>query len=128
MRVIREILTWSRAGPESRAAVEDCHRAGIVVHMLTGDHPSTATAIAREVGIIPDCDVARLPRHTVVTAVEFDKLSDDEVDAMEELPRVIGRCSPETKVRMIEALHRRKKFAAMSESTALGLLVLCGRR
>ena len=34
---------------------------------------------------------------------------------MEELPRVIGRCSPETKVRMIEAHHRRKKFAAMSE-------------
>ena len=85
------------------------------MHMLTGDHPSTATAIAREVGIIPDRDVARLPRHTVVTAVEFDKLSDEEVDAMDELPRVIGRCSPETKVRMIEALHRRKRFAAMSE-------------
>ena len=41
--------------------------------------------------------------------------SDEEVDAMDEMPRVIGRCSPETKVRMIEALHRRKRFAAMSE-------------
>ncbi len=104
-----------RVGPESRLAVEDCGRAGIVVHMLTGDHPSTATAIAKEIGIIGDEDVAHMPKHTVVTASEFDKLSDGEIDEMEELPKVIGRCSPETKVRMIEALHRRKRFAAMSE-------------
>ena len=102
-------------GPESRPAVEDCRRAGIVVHMLTGDYPSTAMAIAREIGIIGDEDVARMPRYTVITASEFDKLSDEEIDQMDELPRVIGRCSPETKVRMIEALHRRKRFAAMSE-------------
>ncbi|KAI1792005.1 Na(+)/Li(+)-exporting P-type ATPase [Ganoderma leucocontextum] len=100
--------------PESRLAVEECRRAGIVVHMLTGDHPSTATAIAKEIGIIEDKDVARMPKHTVVTASEFDRLSDGEIDEMEELPRVIGRCSPETKVRMIEALHRRKRFAAMT--------------
>ena len=90
-----------------------------MVHMLTGDHPSTATAIAKEIGIIEDKDVALMPKYTVVTATEFDKLSDEEVDKMEELPRVIGRCSPETKVRMIEALHRRKRFAAMSESTTV---------
>ena len=83
--------------------------------MLTGDHPSTATAIAKEIGIIGDIDVARMPRYTVVTASEFDKLSDKEIDQMEELPKVIGRCSPETKVRMIEALHKRKRFATMSE-------------
>ncbi|PIL31052.1 transporter [Ganoderma sinense ZZ0214-1] len=100
--------------PESRLAVEDCRRAGIVVHMLTGDHPSTATAIAKEIGIVEDKDVACMPKHTVATASEFDGLSDGEVDKMEELPRVIGRCSPETKVRMIEALHRRKRFAAMT--------------
>ena len=103
-----------RTGPESGAAVADCRRAGIVVHMLTGDHPSTATAIAKEIGIIEDKDVALMPKHTVVTASEFDRLSDEEIDRMGELPRVIGRCSPETKVRMIEALHRRRKFAAMS--------------
>ncbi|KAH9930427.1 sodium transport ATPase [Epithele typhae] len=100
--------------PESAPAVEDCKRAGIVVHMLTGDHPSTATAIAREIGIIPHGDLAKLPKGTVVAASDFDRLSDEEVDQMEELPRVIGRCSPETKVRMIEALHRRKRFAAMT--------------
>lgn len=102
------------AGPESKESVESCQRAGIVVHMLTGDHAATATAIAKEIGIIPDVDIARLPKHTVVTAAEFDALSDDQVDQLDELPKVIGRCSPETKVRMIEALHRRKRFAAMS--------------
>ncbi|TFK84086.1 sodium P-type ATPase-like protein [Polyporus arcularius HHB13444] len=100
--------------PESRLAVEDCRRAGIVVHMLTGDHPSTATAIAKEIGIIEDKDVLLMPKYTVVTASEFDKMSDEQIDAIAELPRVIGRCSPQTKVRMIEALHRRRKFAAMT--------------
>ncbi len=84
--------------------------------MLTGDHPSTATAIAKEIGIIEDKDIAVMQKYTVVTASEFDKMSDEQIDAIAELPRVIGRCSPQTKVRMIEALHRRKKFAAMSES------------
>ena len=108
-------LTYVCVGPESRPAVEDCRRAGIVVHMLTGDHPSTATAIAREIGIIGDKDIARMPRYTVITAPKFDKLSDEEIDQVGELPRVIGRCSPETKVKMIEALHRRKRFSAMGE-------------
>lgn len=49
----------------------------------------------------------------VMTAAQFDKLSDDEIDQLPVLPLVIARCSPTTKVRMIEALHRRKKFAAM---------------
>lgn len=86
--------------------------------MLTGDHAATATAIAKEIGIIPDVDVKRLPAYTVVTAAEFDALSDEEVDKLDALPKVIGRCSPETKVRMIEALHRRRKFAAMSASSS----------
>lgn len=88
--------------------------------MLTGDHPSTAFAIAKEIGIIPDVDdVKRLPKYTVVTAAEFDGLMDDEIDRLDELPKVIGRCAPQTKVRMIEALHRRKRFAAMSPSLLL---------
>ncbi|GME41588.1 ATPase P-type K/Mg/Cd/Cu/Zn/Na/Ca/Na/H-transporter [Neofusicoccum parvum] len=103
--------------PESAPSVRQCQEAGIVVHMLTGDHPGTASAIAAEVGILP-------PRmHTfskemtdamVMTAAQFDKLSDDQIDALPVLPLVIARCSPTTKVRMIEALHRRKRFAAMT--------------
>ncbi|KAL8952947.1 MAG: hypothetical protein Q9222_001166 [Ikaeria aurantiellina] len=103
--------------PESASSVKACGEAGISVHMLTGDHPGTARAIALEVGILPPRlnelgeDVVKA---MVMTASQFDKLSDDDVDALPVLPLVIARCAPNTKVRMIEALHRRKRFAAMT--------------
>src|SRR6195952_6031347 len=50
----------------------------------------------------------------VMTATQFDSLSDSQIDALPALPLVIARCAPDTKVRMIEALHRRKRFAAMT--------------
>lgn len=50
----------------------------------------------------------------IMTAAQFDRLTDDEIDALPELPLVIARCAPQTKVRMIEALHRRGMFAAMT--------------
>lgn len=50
----------------------------------------------------------------VMTAAQFDKLSDAEIDAIPALPKVIARCTPNTKVRMIDALHRRKRFCAMT--------------
>lgn len=102
---------------ETKGAVQACTTAGITVSMLTGDHPSTATAIAKEVGIIPrnmgtlSADVAAA---IVKTATEFDKMSDAEIDALPTLPLVVARCAPETKVRMIEALHRRNRYAAMT--------------
>jgi potassium/sodium efflux P-type ATPase len=102
---------------ESKAAVQACTSAGITVSMLTGDHPSTATAIAQEVGIIPKdmgalaADVAAA---VVKTATEFDRMTDAEIDALPTLPLVVARCAPETKVRMIEALHRRRRFVAMT--------------
>ncbi|KAI5966510.1 ENA2 [Candida pseudojiufengensis] len=102
---------------ETAGSVSLCHKAGINVHMLTGDHPGTAKAIAQEVGIIPSNlyhyseDVVKV---MVMTANEFDALSDEEIDNLPVLPLVIARCAPQTKVRMIDALHRRKKFAAMT--------------
>ncbi|EGW31410.1 uncharacterized protein SPAPADRAFT_67476 [Spathaspora passalidarum NRRL Y-27907] len=103
--------------PESAKSVQLCHKAGINVHMLTGDHPGTAKAIAQEVGILPhnlyhySQDVVQA---MVMTAMEFDNLTDDQIDALPVLPLVIARCAPQTKVRMIEALHRRGKFVAMT--------------
>jgi Na+-exporting ATPase len=103
--------------PESGPSVRMCHQAGISVHMLTGDHPETARAIALEVGILPSrmsevaADVAKT---MVMAASDFDKLTDDEIDQLPLLPLVIARCAPQTKVRMIEALHRRKCFVAMT--------------
>ncbi|KAG0199940.1 Na+ ATPase [Mortierella sp. NVP41] len=98
---------------ESLPAVMKCYDAGIRVHMLTGDHPSTAAAIAKEVAIIPaDTDVKN--SSMVMSADKFDAMSDDQIDALDELPRVVARCSPNTKVKMIAALHRRNLFAAMT--------------
>ncbi|KAL2444485.1 Sodium/potassium exporting P-type ATPase cta3 [Exophiala dermatitidis] len=102
---------------ETKGAVQACTTAGITVSMLTGDHPSTAAAIAKEVGIIPKNMGSLAPdvaAAIVKTATEFDKMSDAEIDALPTLPLVVARCAPETKVRMIEALHRRRKFAAMT--------------
>ncbi len=103
--------------PETAASIAACYQAGITVHMVTGDHPGTAKAIAQQVGILPadmstvGVDVANA---MVMTAAQFDKLSDEEVDDLPTLPLVIARCAPQTKVRMINALHRRGRFAAMT--------------
>ncbi|EGP89777.1 Na(+)/Li(+)-exporting P-type ATPase [Zymoseptoria tritici IPO323] len=104
---------------ESAGAVRECRQAGIEVHMLTGDHPGTARAIAIEVGILPSREkMSNLPRDVadalVIVASDFDKMFDDQIDQLPQLPLVVARCAPNTKVRMIEALHRRKKFAAMT--------------
>ncbi|KAL8760100.1 MAG: hypothetical protein Q9184_003421 [Pyrenodesmia sp. 2 TL-2023] len=102
---------------ETRSAVRECTTAGIKVHMLTGDHPSTAAAIAREVGILPT-NASSLPHATasalVKTATEFDSLTDTEIDALPTLPLVTARCAPSTKTRMIASLHRRRAFCAMT--------------
>ncbi|KAH8727041.1 sodium P-type ATPase-like protein [Phaeosphaeriaceae sp. PMI808] len=105
--------------PESAPAVRQCHEAGIEVHMLTGDHPETAKAIAIEVGILPSTDRMKrvsvdVAKSLVMAASEFDSLTDDQVDELPVLPLVVARCAPSTKVRMIEALHRRGRFCAMT--------------
>ncbi|KAJ5692646.1 hypothetical protein N7462_002069 [Penicillium macrosclerotiorum] len=103
--------------PETADSIQACYRAGVVVHMVTGDHPGTAKAIAQQVGILPAdfgtvaSDVADA---MVMTASQFDGLGDEQIDALPTLPLVIARCAPQTKVRMIDALHRRGRFAAMT--------------
>ncbi|KAL4803263.1 hypothetical protein BDV18DRAFT_145496 [Aspergillus unguis] len=103
--------------PETAGAIEECYRAGISVHMVTGDHPGTARAIAAQVGIIPanmDGLAKDVADAMVMTASQFDKLTEEEIDDLPTLPLVIARCAPNTKVRMIDALHRRGKYAAMT--------------
>ena len=95
---------------ESALAVTDCHRASIIPRMLTGDHVGTAIAIAQAVGIIGK----DYPQSAVMTGPQFDKLSVEEIDRLEPLPSVVARCAPETKVRMVEALHRRGRRCIMT--------------
>ena len=102
---------------ETKDAVRECSAAGIKVHMLTGDHPSTASAIAKEVGILShtiDNLSANVSSSLVRTAAQFDSMTDTQIDALPALPLLIARCAPSTKTRMIAALHRRKAFAAMT--------------
>jgi potassium/sodium efflux P-type ATPase len=85
--------------------------------MATGDHISTARAIAVDVGIVPRHTAHLSKREAdalVMTASQFDKMSEEEIDDLPQLPLVIARCSPQTKVRLIEALHRRGLYAAMT--------------
>nr|AAZ04389.1 putative P-type ATPase sodium pump [Torulaspora delbrueckii] len=102
---------------ETAGAVKRFHNAGINVRMLTGDFPGTAKAIAQEVGILP-INLYHYPQEVVdvmvMTGTQFDQLSEQEIDDLPVLPLVIARCSSQTKVRMIEALHRRDKFCAMT--------------
>ncbi|ORX35135.1 putative calcium-transporting ATPase 3 [Kockovaella imperatae] len=95
---------------ESAGAVADCLRAGITPRMLTGDHPATATSIALSIGILDKA----YSKTAVMTGQQFDALSNDEVDKLEELPLVVARCAPETKVRMVDAIHRRGQATVMT--------------
>jgi Na+-exporting ATPase len=98
--------------PETRPAIEECAQAGITVRMLTGDHPDTAVAIAFEIGILPRME--DLPHGVVLTGSQLDSMSDAELDALVDLPLVVARSSPESKVKVVEALHRRKRVVAMT--------------
>ncbi|WVO20606.1 potassium/sodium efflux P-type ATPase, fungal-type [Cryptococcus decagattii] len=95
---------------ESAGAVADCFRAGITPRMLTGDHPATATAIALTIGILDKT----YPKNAVMTGQQFDSLNEDEIDQLPELPLVVARCAPETKVRMVDAIHRRGQSTVMT--------------
>ena len=95
---------------ESAEAIKQCQIAGITVHMLTGDHLKTATTIAREIGILPMSS----PPDAIMSATTFDKMTDTELDRMCELPLVLARCSPTTKLRMLYALHRRGRYCVMT--------------
>lgn len=99
---------------ETFDAVRKCKVAGVKVHMLTGDHIRTATAIAHEVGILSPAIPASQANTIVMTAGQFDAMSEEDIDRLEALPLVIARCSPATKVRMVEALHRRGAFCVMT--------------
>jgi Ca2+-transporting ATPase len=93
--------------PEAYQAVKDCLTAGITPVMITGDHPGTARAIARRLGIMDDDD-------TVLTGSELAKLSDAAFARIVESVRVYARVSPEQKLRIVKALQRKGEFVAMT--------------
>jgi len=93
--------------PEAKIAVAKCLAAGIRVVMITGDHPDTATAIAREIGIAPATDHA-------VTGTELDKLTDDELRQRVTKIAVYARVTAEHKLRIIHAWKANDAVVAMT--------------
>lgn len=93
--------------PESMEAVASAKRAGIRPVMITGDHKITAVAIARQIGIYEEGDLA-------LTGAELDALTDKELDDKVSRISVYARVSPENKIRIVEAWQRKGNIVSMT--------------
>lgn len=92
---------------ESKAAVEDCIRAGIKPIMITGDHKVTAAAIAKRIGILKDISEA-------CEGAAIDSLSDEELKDFVEHISVYARVSPEHKIRIVRAWQEKGNIVSMT--------------
>jgi Ca2+-transporting ATPase len=92
---------------EVKAAIRECKTAGIKPVMITGDHPATAKAIATEIGILGESDLA-------ITGVELKNLSDIEFAEKVERIAVYSRVSPEQKLKIVRGLQSNGHFISMT--------------
>ena len=88
-------------------AVKEAKSSGIKTIMITGDHKTTAAAIAREIGIMEKDDLA-------LTGQELDSLTDEELNNKIEKISVYARVSPENKIRIVKAWQKKGKVTAMT--------------
>lgn len=93
--------------PEVTQALADCVTAGITPVMITGDHPGTALAIARRLGMTGD-------EQTTLSGDELAKLSDEEFARVVASVRVYARVTPQQKLRIVKALQENGEFVAMT--------------
>ncbi|MBI3395417.1 MAG: cation-transporting P-type ATPase [Spirochaetia bacterium] len=94
--------------PEVAGAIQKCRTAGIRVIMITGDHPSTAAAIARQIGLSSQHPVTIAGSH-------IDNLSDVQLQmALDKPDLIFARASPEQKMRIVEALKRKNHIVAVT--------------
>ena len=93
--------------PEAKAAVATCRKAGIKPVMITGDHVVTASAIAKELGIMQKNDRA-------ITGAELDAMTDEQLDKEVENISVYARVSPENKIRIVKAWQRKGQVVSMT--------------
>lgn len=92
---------------EVKSAIVECKNAGIRPVMITGDHPATARAIAREIGMLSEKDLT-------LTGTELQQLDDDTFHKQVEYTSVYARVSPDQKLRIIRALQLQGHFVAMT--------------
>ena len=93
--------------PEAKEAVEKCKEAGIKTVMITGDHLTTAMAIAKQIGILQEDGQA-------ILGVELEKMSDEELREKVKNISVYARVSPEHKVRIVKAWQENGEIVAMT--------------
>lgn len=93
--------------PEAKEAVKICKKAGIKPIMITGDHITTASAIARELGILNECELA-------ITGAELDAMSNSELEAIIKKISVYARVSPENKIRIVKAWQKKGHVVSMT--------------
>ncbi|HEX2873418.1 MAG TPA: cation-translocating P-type ATPase [Polyangiaceae bacterium] len=105
LKFLGMVSLWDAPRPEAKAAVRAAQRAGIRVLMLTGDHPTTASAVAAAVGI---------PSPQPLLGDELLKLSDSELDLRLTETNVFARMQPEHKLRLIERLQAKGEVVAMT--------------
>lgn len=95
--------------PDVHAAVSRCHEAGVRVIMITGDHPHTALALAREVGIV------RGQTPLVLTGEALRQMDGDALTRALDNPEIVfARVTPEQKMRVVEALRRNGEIVAVT--------------
>lgn len=95
------------AREEAKPAIAECFMAGIKPVMITGDHKTTAVAIAKNLGILKD-------ESESMTGAQLEQLSDDELFNVVENYSVYARVSPEHKVRIVKAWQKHGKIVAMT--------------
>jgi Ca2+-transporting ATPase len=93
--------------PEAKAAIAECRTAGIHPVMITGDHPATANAIAREIGILRENELT-------ITGPELQGMNEEEFNEKVEQVVVYARVSPEQKLRIVRALQAKGHFVSMT--------------
>lgn len=102
------------ARPEAKRAIELCQSASIHVVMITGDHPTTALAMARNLEIVSETDDIQGSHGRVLTGQDLERLSPEEFESRVKKVRVYARVSPEQKINIVKTLQKMGEFVAMT--------------